>query len=265
MAVCYTAGELFPFLYQTEKAFLLREGYALEKKTMATELAYVFGIVFVALGVALMEKADFGVSMVVAPAYLVYRALSPALPFFSFGMAEYCLQALLLIVMALVLRRFRGAWLFSFVTAVVYGFVLDGFMWLAGLFAADTLWMRGLCYVLGMIFCSAGVSAMFHTYIAPEVYELFVKEVSAQFRVPISRFKTAYDCVSCAVGVGLSFAFFGLGQFVGVKWGTILCALINGWIIGRFSAFYEKHWRFEDKMSWRPFFTGEKSLSPEAR
>lgn len=237
----------------------------MKKRVFYTEVAYLLGIVFVAWGVALMEKADFGVSMVVAPAYLFYRWLSPSFPFFSFGMAEYCLQAVLLVAMGLILRRFRLAWLFSFVTAVVYGFVLDGFMALAALFAADTLWMRGLCYVLGMIFCSAGVSAMFHTYIAPEVYELFVKEVSARFRVPISRFKTGYDCVSCAVGVGLSFAFFGLWQFEGVKWGTILCALINGWIIGRFSAFYEKNWRFEDKMPWRPFFTGEKSLSREVR
>lgn len=47
------------------------------KRTFSTELAYVFGIVFVALGVVLMEKADFGVSMVVAPAYLLYRWLSP--------------------------------------------------------------------------------------------------------------------------------------------------------------------------------------------
>ena len=40
------------------------------KRTFSTELVYVFGIVFVAWGVVLMEKADFGVSMVVAPAYL---------------------------------------------------------------------------------------------------------------------------------------------------------------------------------------------------
>ena len=39
------------------------------KRTFSTELAYVLGIVFVAWGVVLMEKADFGVSMVVAPAY----------------------------------------------------------------------------------------------------------------------------------------------------------------------------------------------------
>lgn len=40
------------------------------KRTFSTGLAYVFGIAFAAWGVVLMEKADFGVSMVVAPAYL---------------------------------------------------------------------------------------------------------------------------------------------------------------------------------------------------
>ena len=66
------------------------------KRRFSTELAYVLGIVSIAWGVVLMEKADFGVSMVVAPAYLLYRWLSPAWGFFTFGMAEYCLQAVLL-------------------------------------------------------------------------------------------------------------------------------------------------------------------------
>ena len=42
------------------------------KRTFSTGLAYVFGIAFAAWGVVLMEKADFGVSMAVAPAYLLY-------------------------------------------------------------------------------------------------------------------------------------------------------------------------------------------------
>ena len=61
------------------------------KRTFRTELAYVFGIVFAAWGVVLMEKADFGVSMVVSPAYLLYRWLSPVWSFVTFGMAEYLL------------------------------------------------------------------------------------------------------------------------------------------------------------------------------
>ena len=224
-------------------------------KKLSTELAYVFGIVFVAWGVALMEKSDFGVSMIVAPAYLLYRWLSPIFPFVTFGMAEYCFQAVLLVIMALILRRFRLSYLFSFITAVVYGFVLDGFMLLAALIPGDILWVRAVCYVFGMLFCSAGVSMMFHTYISPEVYELFVKEVSSHFGVNIHKFKTGYDCTSCAVGIIMSFLIFGMWHFEGVKLGTIFCALINGWIISRFSAFYEKHWQFEDRLPLRRYFT----------
>ena len=164
------------------------------KKKFSTELAYVLGIVLVAWGVVLMEKADFGVSMVVAPAYLLYRWLSPAWHFFTFGMAEYCLQAVLLLAMSLLLRRFRISYLFSFVTAVVYGVVLDALMTLGAMLPSGGLALRGIYYAVGMLFCAAGVSAMFHTYISPEVYELFVKEVSAHFGVDINRFKTGYDC-----------------------------------------------------------------------
>ena len=46
--------------------------------------------------------------------------------FVTFGMAEYCFQAVLLLAMCLLLR-FRVSYLFSFVTAVVYGFALDAF------------------------------------------------------------------------------------------------------------------------------------------
>ena len=78
------------------------------KRTFRTELACVFGIVFVAWGVVLMEKTDFGVSMVVAPAYLLYRWLSPVWSFVTFGMAEYCLQAVLLLAIRLLLRHRRA-------------------------------------------------------------------------------------------------------------------------------------------------------------
>ena len=78
-------------------------------------------------------------------------------------MAEYCLQAVLLLAMRLLLRRFRVSYLFSFVTAVVYGFVLDAFMLLGAALPAGSVWLRVIYYALGMLFCAAGVSVMFHT------------------------------------------------------------------------------------------------------
>ncbi len=229
----------------------------MKKHIIYTELSYLFGLVFIAAGVALMEKADFGVSMVVAPAYLIYLKLSQSLSFFTFGMAEYLLQAVLILLMSLILRRFRLSYLFSFVTAVVYGFILDGFMALAVFIPGEILAVRIICYIAGMLACAVGVSFMFHTYIPPEAYELFVSEVSHRFNIEISRFKTAYDLTSCAIGVVMSFCFFGVGHFEGVKAGTIICALVNGYVIGRCTVLLEKHFNFADKF--------RKSAEPKAR
>lgn len=224
------------------------------KRSFSTELSYVLGLLTLALGAASMERASFGMSMIVAPAYVLYRKISLVLPFFTFGMAEYTMQAILLVIMLLVLRKFRLSFLFSFVTAVVYGLILDGAMWLTGLIPMEHFLARGAGYVIGMLLSSFGVSLMFHTYIAPEVYELFVKELSAKHQIPIYKYKTGYDIASCLIAVVLSFLFFGFGVFVGVRLGTILCALINGSIIGFFSRILEGRFDFFDRLPFRKFF-----------
>lgn len=226
----------------------------MKKRTCYTEAAYLLGLVILALATALMEKAGFGLSMVVAPAYLVHLKVSQTLPFFSFGMAEYTFQALLLIVLVLAVRRFRVSYLFSFCTAVLYGLLLDGALWLASPIPGDVLWVRIVCYVVGLVVCSLGVSLLFHTYISPEAYELFVKELTARYGFDIHKCKTVYDCVSCAVGVALSFLFFGFGRFEGVNWGTVVCALVNGWVIGRCTHLLEKRFEFKDALPLRKYF-----------
>ena len=65
------------------------------KRIFYCELAYFFGIVVLAFGTALMEKADFGMSMVVAPAYILHLKLSELFSWFSFGVAEYIFQGFL--------------------------------------------------------------------------------------------------------------------------------------------------------------------------
>jgi len=227
----------------------------MEKKTFPTELCYFLGHLTLGLGTAFMARADFGVSMVVAPAYILHLKISQFLPFFSFGMAEYTLQAVLLLLLGLFLRQFRRSYLFSFVTAVIYGFTLDGCILLLEslpfLHQAPAL----LHYFLGLLLCSLGISFFFHSYIPPEAYELFVKELSERYRIPVHRFKTGYDCVSCALSVLLSFLFFGFGHFEGVKLGTIFCALINGSVIGFISRYLEKHFCFRDALPLREYFS----------
>lgn len=228
----------------------------MKKKGFYTEIAYLIGIVGIALGVGFMERADFGLSMVVAPAYVLHRAISviPGFEFFTFGVAEYTLQAVLLVLLAIVVRRFRISYLFSFVTAVVYGYVLDLILLIMPQIGADDYVMRVLFFIIGEFFCGLGVSMMFHTYISPEAYELFVSEVSKTYRLRTPRVKTVYDCVSCLIGIALSFIFFGFGNFVGIGWGTVICALINGFIIGWMSKMEDRWFEFKDALPLRKFF-----------
>lgn len=220
----------------------------MNKRTFYTEYAYVCGILALAFGTALMEKANLGISMIVAPAYLLYLKLSQIWTFVTFGMMEYMFQAVLLITMMIFLRRFRISYLFSFITAVLYGFALDGFMNFLTLFDASTLFVKILLFMLGMLLCAFGVAFMFRTYISPEVYELLVKEVSYAKNIDIHKFKTIYDCTSCIIAFAMSCAFFGFSHIEGVKIGTIISALINGKIIGICSKFMDDHLEFKDKI-----------------
>lgn len=199
-----------------------------------------------ACGAACMERADFGMSMVVAPAYLVHLEIAKFWPLFSFGLAEDVLQSVLLIVMCLIIRRFRAPYLFSFVTAVIYGVMLDGAVALVHLIPV-TIGVRLLMYFGGMTLASAGVAFFCRTYIAPEVYELFVETVARKYGMTFHHMKMIYDIVSCVISLLLSFAFFGWGRFVGVGWGTVGCALVNGPLIGLFTKLYDRVWQYEDR------------------
>ena len=234
----------------------------MKKRTFYTELAYLSGLLLIALGAALMERGSFGVSMIVAPAYLLYRYVSTFLPWFTFGTAEYCFQAVLLLLMSLALRRFRLRFLFSFVTAVIYGFILDGCMLLAALLPNGSLVWRFVWFLLGMPMGALGVSLMFRTYLPAEVYEVFVKDVSRHYGVDITAFKTWYDRASCLLALIMSFSFFGMWHFVGVNWGTILCAVINGPSVGWFGRLLDRSFCFRDALPWRAFFS---EPSSEAR
>lgn len=220
----------------------------MSKRVFYTEISYVLGLIIMAFGAAFTELADFGMSMIVAPAYILHLKVSETLPWFSFGVAEYCMQGLIVLLTIGCVRRFKVSYLFSFVTALLYGTILDRAISLVSFCKSESMEMRIVWFVVGTILCSIAVSLFFHTYISPEAYELIVKEISSKFLININKVKTIYDCISASLAVILSFAFFGFGVFRGVGIGTIICALINGYLIGKISAFFEDRFEFLNKL-----------------
>ena len=224
------------------------------KKPFPAEIFYIFGIVFVAFSVSFMEKGGYGLSTVVGPAYVLYRKLTLTWPIVSFGMMEYTFQGFLLIIMCLVIRRFRVSYLFSFVTAVVYGLTLNAVLALTAPIQPASLIGRIACYAFGLLIGSVGIACILHTYFAPEVYELIIKEIPRRFHLSLGKFKTGFDITFFITTILLSFLFFGFGKFVGVGIGTVVCALINGTLIASVSNWIDRHFKVIDWLPIRRYF-----------
>ena len=132
----------------------------MKKSRFYTEVAYVIGVVLLACGTALMAYGDFGISMVAAPGYVLHLVLTNIHPFFSFGTVGYLVEALILGIMMLLIRKARFTYLLSFVTAVLYGYALDAVSLLTALLPANTLVLQIPLYIAGMLLCSAAISLL---------------------------------------------------------------------------------------------------------
>lgn len=223
----------------------------MKKPVLYTETAYFLALALLSIGTALTAYGDLGISMVVAPAYILHLKLSQVFPFFTFGVAGYTLQAVVLVVMMLLLRKVKFVYLLSFAAAVFYGFTLDGAMLLTGLLPQD-MPLQVALYIVGGIFCCAGLAFLFNTYLPPEAYELFVKELSLKLQKSVATVKTVYDCGSLALSIVLSFLLFGTIRGIGI--GTVACAFLYGILIRMFQNFYNERFCFADKFPLRKYF-----------
>ena len=138
----------------------------MKKRIFYTELSYVLGLVIMAFAAALTEKANFGMSMVVAPAYILHLKVSQFFPWFTFGVAEYVFQGLLVLLTVFLMRGFKRSYLFSFITAFLYGTLLDLAIQLVSYLPDEAFAIRVVWFACGTIFCSFAVS-LFSTPIFP--------------------------------------------------------------------------------------------------
>lgn len=216
-----------------------------KKIKMSSEIAYFAAAALLSLAVAILSAADFGISMIVAPAYL----LSLKTGFLTFGQAEYVIQAILFAVLCIVLKKIKVSYLFSFGTCVFYGFVLDMWRKIPVFNPSVTapgsmaLPIRIVMFVVGMLLTSFSVALFFKTYLFPQVYDFFVKAVSFTYKLKLSAVKTAVDISCLAASVIMTFAFFG--EIRGIGCGTLIMAFLNGTVIGLFSKLLDKIFDFQ--------------------
>ena len=227
----------------------------LKKLTIYSEIAYLFGILLLAVGNSLCAFGDLGMSMVVAPAYVLHLALVDVFPWFSFGVAEYTIQALVIVSLIILTRRVKARFFLSFGTTLIYGLFLDVFMKVVAVLPS-LLGLRIAAYAVGFSLGSAGVAVLFTTYFPPGLYEVLVQEIVAKWRLKLGVVKTVYDICSLLVAVAMSLLIFGTFRGIGI--GTVVCAFLNGTLIHLFGKLYNRLFTTKDALPWRSFFEGKK-------
>ncbi len=213
-----------------------------KKLQISSEAVYLLAAVILSFATAMLAAADFGLSMVVTPAY----AISIRASFLTFGQAEYLVQGSLFVVLCIVLRKVRLIYLVSFGSGLIYGAALDFWRavlpWLNPEVTAPGsfgLPARILIFTVGFFLNSFGVTLYFKTYFYPQVYEFFVKGVSRRLGMKLEKFKICYDMCSLAAGALISLLL--LHRLAGIGLGTVIMACCNGVLVGKMGGWLDKH------------------------
>ena len=220
---------------------LFYEGNNLKKIKIYSEIVYAIALLGLTFAVALLAAADFGVSVIVAPAYIMSQAFTA----FTFGQWSYIIQGALFIVFCIAMKKFKAIYLFSFLTCVVYGTILDLWREIIPIFNTDitapgsmNVGLRITMFVVGELITGLTVMLFFKSYLYPQVCDLFVKGIAQRYGINQAKFKRIYDLCCLVISIALSLTFFK--SFVAVKWGTVVIALATGLLIGIFSKIYDK-------------------------
>lgn len=223
----------------------------MRKMQKTSELLWVMGILFVALGVSICSKADLGVSMLAALAFVIYDAVAPFWSGFSVGVAEYLMQGMVLAVLCVVVRRFNWRYLLTFAVAVVYGYTMNMFLWLLRDVSFGAVWLRWVMLIVGDTITAFGVACFFRTYLPLQVHELFVAEIVARFGLNLNKTKWLFDLSFLGLSLFLALTLFGDAKtfdwssiaetsFHSIGLGTLLTTAINSPLIAVMGKFLDR-------------------------
>ena len=191
----------------------------MKKIQKSNELLWLLGIIFVAFGVSICSKANLGVSMIAAPAFVISEALMPIWGALNVGVTEYIFQGILLVLLCIIVRSFNWRYLLAFAVAVLYGYVLNLFLWIMGGVEFNTVAMRWIMLIVGDFITAFGVACFFRTYMPLQVYELFVAELTEKFKLNINKTNWIFDISLLVISIILAVTLFG--DFSSFDWSTI--------------------------------------------
>ena len=202
------------------------------------ELALALAVVFNSFGVVLMLYSGSGISAISSVPY----AFSEVFPFLTLGTWTYLFQAVLILTLMVLRRRFVVSYLFSFVVGFVFSELLDLHeLWIKVL-PVNPGW-RVLYFVVSYLILCFGIALSNRCKLPIVPTDLFPRELAQITKITYPKVKISFDAICLLVTAGMTLLFLGHLQGIGI--GTVLAALTMGKVIGIMGNWLDRHFVFD--------------------
>lgn len=193
-------------------------------------LVCALGIVINSFGIAFITEGALGTSPISSVPYVI----SLGFPI-SFGTVTFIMNMGFILIQIILLRRdFRPIQLLQILANALFSACIDLSTSLLWWFSPTFPPVQLLSVLLGCVILALGIAIE----VAPNVVvvpgEGIVRAITRVSGLRFGTVKIAFDCTLVAIALLLSLVFFHGIRGLGL--GTIICALIVGWIVNQFDA-----------------------------
>lgn len=187
-------------------------------------LVFLVGLFISSLGVSLITKANLGTSPISAIPYV----LSLNFPL-TLGQFTIAFSLLLILLQLLILRKnFKLEHLLQIPISVAFGYFIDMTMGLLTFVAPQSYPAKVLYLLIGCVVLAFGVYLEVLGDVAMLPGESFVRAIVMTWKTDFGTTKVCFDVSMTVIAVVLSFLL--AGQLAGVREGTLIAALLVGFI-----------------------------------
>lgn len=193
-------------------------------------ILFVISLFIIAVGVALITRANLGTSPAACPPYVL--SLVPG-SLMTMGTYMCCMQVVFVLAQITILRRqFEPFQLFQFAASFLFGFYTDIAMMLTewipvGAYALSWLWLIAGCAVMG-----AGIVLEIQASLLLLPGEGVVAAISKVGNWEFHTIKIINDVVMTLTGVIIAWVM--IGGVEGVREGTVVSAFLVGFMVKLF-------------------------------
>lgn len=185
---------------------------------------FIVGLFINSLGVSMVTKSNLGTSPISSIPYV----LSLHFPM-TLGQFTIVFSLLLIALQLVILKKdFKAEHVLQIPVSVVFGYFIDFSMYMLGFVNPDMYITKGICLLIGCVVLGIGVYMEVLANVAMLPGESFVRAVVFRWGREFGSTKIVFDVSMSVIAGALAFIF--AGKLTGVGIGTIVAALLVGFI-----------------------------------